>query len=279
VAGGSVAFYSAENTQRAGRRVRVLNALHGALERQQLELWYQPQLAMDGGAVVGFEALLRWSHPELDPCSPAEFVPVAEESGLIVPIGAWALEQAARQMKGWLDAGLGPMRIAVNLSSRQFEDDDLPARVARVLDETRLPPEALELEITESIAMQNAESVLRTLLALKALGVGLAMDDFGTGYSSLAYLKRYPLDALKIDQVFVRNLIDDAADLAITRAVIALARSFNLAVVAEGVETGAHVETLAEMGCHIGQGYHYGRPMAADAATAWLDARKHGAGA
>lgn len=268
--GGSIAFFRKETGARLGRRMQLLQALHVAMAREQLSVFYQPQIDPIKDRVVGFEALLRWQHPTLGFISPAEFIPIAEDSGLIVPIGTWVLQQAARQMKEWLDAGFGPMRVAVNLSSRQFENDDLPSVVSETLASTRLPASALELEITESIAMQSAERVLRILKALKAQGVALAMDDFGTGYSSLAYLKRYPLDVLKIDQVFVRHLHEDADDAAITRAIIALAGSLNLAVVAEGVETQAHADLLAEMGCQYCQGYHYSKPLPAEAATDWL---------
>ncbi|HEX5757316.1 MAG TPA: EAL domain-containing protein [Arenimonas sp.] len=274
VPGGSVAFFCKETGARIGRRMQLLQAMHVALEKQQFSLCYQPQVSAEDERVVGFEALLRWEHPSLGFVSPAEFIPIAEDSGLIVPIGAWVLDVACRQMKEWLDAGFGPMRIAVNLSSRQFEDDELPNLVCETLSRTRLPPSALELEITESIAMQSAERVLRILKALKAEGVALAMDDFGTGYSSLAYLKRYPLDVLKIDQVFVRHFIEDAGDAAITRAIIALARSFNLSVVAEGVETQAHADQLAALGCHYCQGYHYSKPLPAEAVTDWLMAQR-----
>jgi len=271
---GALAFFCRESNARMGRRVQLLQALHHALERNELSLCYQPQVSIKSGRVVGFEALIRWQHPEFGFVSPGEFIPIAEESGLVVPIGAWVMEVAAKQMYSWLSAGLGPMRIAVNLSARQFAEDDLVARVDRVLHETHLPAAALELEITESIAMQSAERTLAILRNLKALGVHMAMDDFGTGYSSLAYLKRYPLDALKIDQLFVRNLTADPGDAAITRAVIALAKSLDLLVIAEGVETAAHVDALAGLGCDVCQGYHFAKPLPAAAATEWLEVRR-----
>lgn len=270
---GALAFHSADTNARIGRRLQLMQALHHALAHAELFLHYQPQVSIAQDRVIGFEALLRWQHPEFGFVSPAEFVPIAEESGLIVPIGAWVMEQAARQMADWRERGLGDLRIAVNLSSRQFSDDDLPARVEAVLARSGLPPAALELEITESIAMQSAERTLSILRTLKRLGVHLAMDDFGTGYSSLSYLKLYPLDVLKIDQAFVRHLTTDRGDAAITRAVIALAKSFDMEVVAEGVETQAHVDQLREFGCDVCQGYLFSRPLSADAASAWLRER------
>lgn len=271
---GELAFHCDESNRQLSRRVQLLQALHSALHNQQLQLAFQPQVQTVGEQVVGFEALLRWQHPEFGFVSPAEFIPLAEDSGLIVPIGAWVLETACRQAKDWLDAGFGPLRIAVNLSARQFADDDLPARVAGALQQSGLPAKALELEITESVAMLSAERTLAILRTLKGLGLHLAMDDFGTGYSSLAYLKRYPLDVLKIDQLFIRGLIDDVGDAAITRAVIAMAHSLGLQVIAEGVETEAHVQKLAELGCDLCQGYHFARPLPAEAATDWLIQRR-----
>ncbi|CAM5224946.1 hypothetical protein ALON55S_05928 [Alishewanella longhuensis] len=203
--------------------------------------------------------------------SPAEFIPLAETSGLIIPIGAWVLTQACLQMQCWLQQGFGPMRIAVNLSARQFESMDLYPLVCRTLAETGLAPQHLELEITETIAMQNAEQVLRIMQQLTDDGVMLAMDDFGTGYSSLSYLKGYPLNVLKIDQVFVRHFLDDESDEAIIKAIIALSQSFKLAVIAEGVETQAQAERLKALGCQYFQGYLFSKPLTATQATLWLE--------
>ncbi|MCE2944735.1 MAG: putative bifunctional diguanylate cyclase/phosphodiesterase [Lysobacteraceae bacterium] len=278
VPGGALAFHSPDGQAQLSRRARLLQALHGALDAGQLSLHYQPQIASESDAVVGFEALLRWQSPEFGAVSPAEFIPLAEESGLIVPMGTWVLHEAVRQMRGWRDAGVQGVRVAVNLSSRQFEDDSLPGLVAAALAAEGLPADALELEITESIAMKNGERVLRILNALKAQGVVLSMDDFGTGYSSLAYLKRYPIDSLKIDQGFVRHLQVDASDLAICRTIIALARNFDLKVVAEGVETAVHASLLREMGCDVLQGWHFARPMPAAQATHWLLEARRAAG-
>ena len=265
-----MAFHSPDGQAQLSRRARLLQGLHEALDAGQLSIHYQPQVACRGEAIVGLEALMRWQSPEFGAVSPAEFIPLAEESGLIVPMGTWALHQSVHQMRAWMDAGVTGVRVAVNLSSRQFEDDSLPGIVAEALAAAGIPADALELEITESIAMKNGERVLRVLNALRAQGVALSMDDFGTGYSSLAYLKRYPIDSLKIDQGFVRHLQADASDRAICRTIIALARNFDLKVVAEGVETPVHVELLREMGCDVLQGWNFARPMPAAQATAWL---------
>lgn len=268
--GGSVAFYCVEASARLCRRMKMLQALHTALANNELFLCFQPQLDATTQRVIGFEALLRWQHPELGLVSPVEFIPLAESSGLIIPIGAWVLEHACKQMQAWLQQGFGPMRIAVNLSARQFESMDLYPLVCRTLAETQLAPQHLELEITESIAMQNAEQVLSIMRQLKEDGVMLAMDDFGTGYSSLAYLKGYPLNVLKIDQVFVRHFLQDESDEAIIKAIIALSQSFKLAVIAEGVETQAQADRLKALGCQYFQGYLFSKPLTAEQATLWL---------
>jgi diguanylate cyclase (GGDEF)-like protein len=265
---GSLSFFSADMNDRATRRLRLHNELHKVLERKELSLHYQAQVDIASRRVIGFEALMRWQHPELGFVSPVEFIPIAEESGVIVEMGAWALREACHQAKAWLDAGHGPLRMAVNLSARQFADDELLDTVNAALAESGLPPGSLELEITESIAMQGLERTVTMLTALKKLGIALAMDDFGTGYSSLSYLKRFPLDALKVDQSFVRNITTDSGDAAITRAVVAMAHSFDMIVIAEGVETLQHLEFLAGLGCEDAQGYLFSKPLpAADAGT------------
>jgi EAL domain-containing protein (putative c-di-GMP-specific phosphodiesterase class I) len=255
---------------RGVRRLRLHNELHKALERNELSLHYQAQVDIASRRIIGFEALMRWQHPELGFISPVEFIPIAEESGVIVEMGAWALNQACLQAKAWLDAGHGPLRMAVNLSARQFADDELMATVIEALEKSGLPPASLELEITESIAMQGLERTVMMLTALKKLGIALAMDDFGTGYSSLSYLKRFPLDALKVDQSFVRNITTDPGDAAITRAVVAMAHSFGMIVIAEGVETTEHLEFLAGLGCEDAQGYLFSKPLPAVDAGALL---------
>ncbi|GIX38636.1 MAG: hypothetical protein KatS3mg127_1875 [Silanimonas sp.] len=220
--GGTVAFYSAENSAVRGRRVRLLQDLRIALERGELSLAYQPQVALAGERLVGFEALLRWYHPELGQVAPAEFIPLAEESGLILSIGSWVLAEAVRQLGGWQAEGLAVPRVAVNLSPRQFEDPGLLDGVRAVLAGSGLPPGSLELEVTESAALLDPERAIGLMARLREMGVALALDDFGTGYSNLSQLKRLPVDVLKIDQLFVRQIVRDAGDAAIVRAVVAL---------------------------------------------------------
>ncbi len=260
---GSVKVFDIAMNQQVARRLLIHNALHSALEQGELEVFYQPQASVSTGMLVGFEALLRWKHHTLGWVSPAEFIPVAEESGLIVRIGEWAMRTAARQAAQWYAQGHGNFRMAVNLSVRQFVSNNLPTLVQSVLSETGLPAHMLELEVTESLALHSVASTLGTLNACKALGVKLAMDDFGTGYSSLAYLKRYPLDSLKIDQAFVRNITQDAGDAAITRAIVAMAHSFGMSVIAEGVETVEQLEFLHALGCEEFQGYLFSKPVPA----------------
>lgn len=271
--GGTLAFYSAESNALRGRRVQLHQDLREALDRGELTLAYQPQLALVGERVLGFEALLRWHHAEFGHVPPSEFIPLAEESGLILPVGAWVLREALRQLAAWHAEGIGPLRVSVNLSPRQFEDPGLYATVTDALAGVALPPGSLELEITESTAMGDPERAIDLMGRLRAIGVVLALDDFGTGYSNLSHLKRLPVDVLKIDQMFIRHVVQDAGDAAIVRAVIALAHGFGLTVVAEGVESQAQVIKLAQLGCDIVQGYHYGAPMLAEGVPGWLQDR------
>jgi diguanylate cyclase len=245
------------------------NDLHRALERQEMRAWFQPQVAASSSAALGFEALIRWQHQQLGLVSPLRFISLAEDNGQIVSLGAWMLEQACR-FAVRTSTPAAPMRVAVNLSARQLHDPQLAAHVQWALDATGLPPDQLELEITEGTLMQDLQHTLALLQSFKAMGVQLAIDDFGTGYSSLAYLKRFPLDVLKIDQAFVRNLCTDPDDQAIVKTVIALARSLGLSSVAEGVETEAQHQMLRDMGCDVIQGYLWGKPMPADEAVDWL---------
>jgi diguanylate cyclase (GGDEF)-like protein len=268
--GGSFTYFSPEMNAAAGDRLRLDNDLHRAIERNELEVYYQPQLNVISGRIIGFEALIRWQHPELGQVSPVRFIPIAEENGQIVAIGAWILEAACIQAKAWIDQGFLPLRMAVNLSSRQFVDDDLCALVSGVLERTGLPAANLELEITEGTAMQGAERAIAIMHRLKSLGIKLALDDFGTGYSSLSYLKRFPLDVLKVDQSFVRNITTDPGDAAITRAVVMLARSFGMSVIAEGVETTEHLQFIANLGCEEYQGYLFSKPVPAPDAAVLL---------
>jgi diguanylate cyclase (GGDEF)-like protein len=252
---GMYAYFDSAMNRRVARTLLIHNELHSALHAGDLELYYQPQIRIATGKVVGFEALLRWHHATLGAIPPSEFIPIAEQSGIIVQVGEWVLRTAAQQAARWIAQGHQGFRIAVNISARQFVGQNLPELVGRILKETGIPPSALELEVTESLALHNVANTLATLHECKALGVHLAMDDFGTGYSSLSYLKRYPLDTLKIDQSFVRNIPHDLGDVAITRAIVAMAQSFGLSLVAEGVETPEQLAYLRELGCDDAQGY------------------------
>ncbi len=266
-------FFAAGMQQRSARRLQLESALRRALERQELLLHYQPQLAADGISLVGVEALLRWRHPELGMVSPAEFIPLAETSGQIVAIGEWVLRTAVTQLKTWIDAGVSPMVVAVNLSAVQFRHPALPDVVQRALTDAGLPAEYLELELTESV-MANPAAAISMMDALHALGVRLSLDDFGTGYSSLSHLKRFPLHTLKIDQSFVRDIDTDPDDRAIVQAIIQMARALNLQTVAEGVETDAQHQFLRREGCDMVQGYRFCRPIDAAALQTWIAARE-----
>lgn len=257
-------FYSAEMSQSAMERFNMELQLRRALERNQFEMVYQPQVSLQTGKIIGAEALVRWQHPELGTVSPAKFIPLAEETGLVTQIGEWVLRESARQAAEWVAQGLGLQSISVNVSGVQVQRSNFPDVVFGILVETGCEPELLELEITESIVMNNTENVISTFNRIKQTGVRLAIDDFGTGYSSLSYLKRLPLDKLKIDQSFVRDITQDADDRAIAGAVIALARSLELTVIAEGVEKREQQDMLKQMGCDDGQGYLYGKPVNAE---------------
>ncbi len=266
-------FFAAGMQQRSARQLQLESALRRALERNELLLHYQPQLDANGEQLVGVEALLRWRHPEFGMVSPAEFIPLAETSGQIVAIGEWVLRTAVAQVKAWLDAGVPPMVVAVNLSAVQFRHVGLPNVVARALSDAGLPAQYLELELTESVTA-NPSAAIAMMDALHALGVRLSLDDFGTGYSSLSYLKRFPLHTLKIDQSFVRDIDTDPDDRAIVQAIIQMARALNLKTIAEGVETDAQHEFLRHEGCDMMQGYRFCRPMDAAALEMWIASRE-----
>ena len=248
-------------------RFQMLRDLRNALEHDQLTLNFQPQLDLKTGRIIGAEALIRWFKPDASKeggkfISPAEFIPIAEQSGLIVPIGEWVMEKACEEAKRWHDAG-NPIRIAVNVSGEQFQQSDLVAFTKSVLEKTRINPRLLELEVTESAFMEDIQQTIKTLKELHALGVELAIDDFGTGYSSLSYLRQFPIDRLKIDQSFIRNALNNTDDAAIARTIIALGRSLNLKIIAEGVETAEHEHFLISEGCDEVQGYRYSKPVPA----------------
>ncbi|MGE5469083.1 MAG: EAL domain-containing protein [Ignavibacteria bacterium] len=258
-------FFAPLMNSEAERFFTLEHRLRGALETEQFRLHYQPLVDLHHRRVCGLEALLRWQDPEHGMISPGEFIPVAEETGLILPIGIWVLREALAQNRRWQEAGLPAVPVSVNLSPRQFRQSDLVDIVRSVLAETGQPAAMLELEITESTLMHDMDETLAKLEALSAMGVRLAIDDFGTGYSSLSYLKRFPVDKLKIDQSFVRDLTEDKDDAAIVAAIVGLARSLEVDVLAEGVETDAQLAVLAGLGCSKFQGYYFSRPLAPDA--------------
>ena len=245
-------------------RLLLEHELRHAMERNQLVLHYQPQVDLKTGKVLGVEALLRWRHPKLGLIAPSEFISLAEETGLIIAIGQWVMQTATAQAKAWQAEGLAPLRMAINLSPRQFVEQGIIGMIANILERCGLAPRYLELEITENLIMKNMENTVATLEVLKAMGVQLAIDDFGTGYSSLSYLKRFPIDRLKIDQSFVRDITTNPDDAAITLAIIAMAHSMKLKVIAEGVETEEQLNYLKSHSCDEMQGYYFSPPLPAD---------------
>ncbi len=257
-------YFTAELNVRAERRLRIETALRQALERNELSLHYQPQVDLKTGQLTGMEALARWKHPELGTVSPVEFIPVAEETGLIVPLGEWVLREACRQIKAWHDTGFSKLQVAVNLSGKQLRQKDFPDRVREILHETKLESRYLDLELTESLLMVDTEETAGIMHALHAIGVSFSVDDFGTGYSSLAYLKRFPIDVLKIDRSFVRDIASDPNDVAIVKTVIAMAHTLGMRVIAEGVETREQLEFLRKQGCDGSQGYYCSMPLSAE---------------
>ncbi|MBL7087916.1 EAL domain-containing protein, partial [Acidovorax sp.] len=254
-------FFDPDMQQAVNRRALLETELHNGLRRAQFLLLYQPQVDSQG-RVTGAEALVRWQHPVQGMVPPSEFIPLAEESGLILPLGHWVMETALRQQACWQqDPLFAHLSLAINVSARQFLQDDFVAQVLALVRQTGANPAQIKLELTESLLLDNVDSVIATMSALKAHGLGFSLDDFGTGYSSLSYLKRLPLDQIKIDQGFVRDVLLDASDAAIARSIIALAGSLGLSVIAEGVETTAHHQFLLAHGCRAFQGYLFGRPL------------------
>ncbi len=264
----STRFYSPQMEAEAHRHAALEMALRGALERGELSLAYQPQVSLESGNLIGMEALLRWHSPQFGEVAPSEFIPIAEETGLILPIGEWTLRSACNQTRHWHDLGQGALRIAVNLSPRQFHNSGLVDLVRQVLADAGLPPSALELEITEGAVISDLDDAIAICRQLKGLGVRLSLDDFGTGYSSLAYISRFPFDKLKIDQSFIRDIVENPVNAAIATAAIVMARSLNLTVIAEGVETEAQARFLRSRHCDAMQGFLYSRPLDADRFTA-----------
>jgi diguanylate cyclase (GGDEF)-like protein/PAS domain S-box-containing protein len=254
-------FYSAELTQLASARLAFEARMRRALAREEFVLHYQPVVSLTDGSITGVEALIRWNDPENGLLAPSEFIPLAEETGLIIPMGGWALRSACQQMRSWRAQGIPLNYVAVNVSACQLQHPDFIQDVAELLDETGLPGQLLELEITEGTLMAHDNSTLDKLASLKALGVRLAIDDFGTGYSSLAYLKRLPIDKLKIDRSFVADIPNDSACMEITAAIIGLGHNLHLEVVAEGIDSASQLEFLLKRGCTTGQGYFFSPPV------------------
>ncbi|MGE5451334.1 MAG: putative bifunctional diguanylate cyclase/phosphodiesterase [Acidobacteriota bacterium] len=263
-------FFDDRMNQESVERLTMRQELRRALEQKQFELHYQPQVDLRTRRVVGIEALIRWRHPDKGLIPPGRFIPVAEDSGLIVPIGDWVIEEASRQTMAWKHAGLNVVPIAVNLSALQFRRGNLEAIVAQALAASGMPATLLELELTESVLISDSDSVEARLRGLKQMGVTVSIDDFGTGYSSLSYLRRFPVDKLKIDQSFVRDLDRSPDDVGIVRAIIQMAVSLGLKTIAEGVETEPMAQLLTDLGCEEGQGYGFARPMTAEDMAAWL---------
>jgi diguanylate cyclase (GGDEF)-like protein len=272
--GNNYQFYTADMNARALKRLALESNLRRALERQEFEVYYQPRVDINTGGVVGMEALVRWQHPEMGLVLPSEFIPLAEDTGLIVPIGEWVLRTACAQAVAWQKAGSAPLSLAVNLSARQFQQPNLAGVVARVLQEVGLDSHYLDLELTESSIMKNAEAAVRSLGALKEMGVKIAIDDFGTGYSSLGYLKRLPIDMLKIDRSFVRDVATDADDASLVMSIITLAHNLRLRVIAEGVETEEQRRFLHLLRCDEWQGYLLSQPVPARAFAEYLSPGK-----
>lgn len=268
-------FYSSEMHLNVMERLELETSLHHALERNEFVLYYQPVIDLRQGRVVGMEALVRWEKPHSGMISPGKFIPMTEETGLIIPIAEWVLRTACAQNRSWQEAGLPPVKIAVNLSGRQFQQKDLLETITRTLEETGLSPDFLELELTESILMQKGDATIATLRGLNAMGVRISIDDFGTGYSSLSYLKRFPIDKLKIDQSFVSSVMAHYNDAVIAKTVVTMAHGLGLKAIAEGVETAEQLAFLHSVGCDEAQGYFFSRPLPAEEAMKLLTEKFH----
>jgi EAL domain-containing protein (putative c-di-GMP-specific phosphodiesterase class I) len=263
-------FYRKEMTVQTMQFLLLDNAMRKAIQHDEFILAYQPQMDLRTQRLIGFEALVRWRHPEMGVLPPSDFIPLAEDTGFILKLGQWVLEQACLQARMWMNMTDCPFRMGVNLSGRQFWQDDLVGAVARILAETGLPPERLELEITESMLMTDLDSAVAKMRELNRMGVRLAIDDFGTGYSSLAALKRFPIQCLKVDKSFIQDLPSNPSDAAIVESIIALAHTMSLEVVAEGIETRDQLESLLAWECDSGQGFLFAVPMPATKVTGQL---------
>jgi EAL domain-containing protein (putative c-di-GMP-specific phosphodiesterase class I) len=265
-------FFRRDMAARIADRQSLERDLRYALGRKEFSLYYQPKFNLQTGQITGLEALIRWVHPQRGMVPPAQFVPIAEECGLMLSIGRWVLLEACRQSRAWNDSGAAVVPIAVNVSATEFGNKDFLSEVRATLIATGIEPPNLELELTESVLMRDVDSAVRTLGALKAMGVQLAIDDFGTGYSSFTYLRRFPVNALKIDQSFVQEIMEFPGDATIVSAMINLGTSLKQRVIAEGVETRAQLNFLQSHGCGEGQGYYFSRPLVADQARKLLEA-------
>ncbi|MET0093531.1 MAG: GGDEF domain-containing phosphodiesterase, partial [Sedimenticola sp.] len=269
-------FYTMDLTRSALERLQLENDLRLAIKRDEFQVYYQPQYSLSNRQLVGAEALLRWKHSELGYVSPIKFIPLAESVGLILSIGEYVLRESCIQMKRWLEAGHALERIGVNVSGQQIQRGDFVQTVRNILEETGLEPQYLELEITESFIMEQANEAITALEELRSLGVTLAIDDFGTGYSSLSYLKRLPIDKLKIDRSFINDIPDDSNDMAIAKAIIALGKTLQLKVIAEGVETEEQEAFVCFEGCDEVQGFYYSRPVPEAEFVGFLENEKNG---
>src|SRR6185295_16203511 len=261
--GNNFQFYTAGGTTRALKQLVLESNLRPGLERSEFIVQYQPQVDIRGFHLVGMEALVRWQHPSLGLLYPNEFIPLAEDNGLIIALGDWVMRTACAQSMSWQDAGLTPLRLSVNFSARQFQQPTFITDVAQILKDTNLDPRWLELELTESSIMKEPEEAIEKLHELKLMGIHVAIDDFGTGYSSLNYLKRFPIDTLKIDKTFVSDVCKDPHDTAIVRAIITLGHALDLTVIAEGVETQEQLQYLTSLGCDVVQGFLFSKSLSA----------------
>lgn len=259
--GNNYQFHAANTANYSMNKLSKESSLRNALKRSEFEVYYEPKVAIKTGKIVGAEALVRWNHPEMGRVSPGEFIPMAEEMGLIAPLGEWVLETACKQTKAWQAQGLGPLRVAVNVSARQFEQKNITERVSEILTETGLDPKYLELELTESLVLEDETAVFQAFNVWKTLGIRVAIDDFGTGYASLSYSKRFPFDVIKIDKSFIRNITEDRQNAAITIAIIQMAHCMNMTVVAEGVEDEQELAFLCAHDCDEIQGYFFSKAL------------------
>ena len=272
--GNTYQYFKSDMNTKAVERLKLESALRHALERNEFELYYQPRVDLYTGAINGMEALLRWNNPQLGAVSPLTFIPLLEETGLIVPVGDWVLKTACEQTRVWHEAGYSQLKVSVNLSARQFRQKDLVNRFKTIWEASGLVPAYLELEITEGLLVDNVDTVVDILGEFYTHGVQISIDDFGTGYSSLSYLKRFPIHTLKIDRSFVRDIIDDPDDAAITAAIVALARSLRLNIIAEGVETKSQLDYLTSLSCDEVQGFYFSKPLPAHEFEAFMSAQR-----